>query len=173
MSATPDTPARTLTIRRAVPADAIYLTQAVLAVADESEGRQLDADLVRSGIGYILAQPPETAPATYWIAETPADGTTAPKAIGSLMITTEWSDWHARLYWWIQSVYVTPAWRGKGVLPQLLDALTPHAQAAHVAELRLYVDEQNTRALAAYSKCNFKTEPYRIMSRPIPSLEEN
>ena len=28
--------------------------------------------------------------------------------VGSLLLTTEWSDWHNKYYWWIQSVYVNP-----------------------------------------------------------------
>lgn len=34
---------------------------------------------------------------------------------GSLMITFEWSDWRNGYYWWIQSVFVRPQYRGRGV----------------------------------------------------------
>lgn len=30
------------------------------------------------------------------------------------MVTKEWSDWNNCSYWWIQSVYVKPEYRGQG-----------------------------------------------------------
>ena len=35
--------------------------------------------------------------------------------VGSLLLTTEWSDWHNKYYWWIQSVYVNSQYRRSGV----------------------------------------------------------
>src|SRR5437868_3668475 len=98
---------RTLTIRPAAAADLEALVAGNLALADETEGVRLDLDTVREGIRALLES---RAPGRYWIAELGG------RVIGQLLITFEWSDWRNRMVWWIQSVYVVPDARGRGVL---------------------------------------------------------
>src|SRR3546814_13330791 len=72
-------------------------------MALETEHKRLEPGTVRAGIDAGLADP---AKARYFVA---ADGDGAP--VGPLMLTREWSDWRHGDWWWIQSVYMVPAWR--------------------------------------------------------------
>ena len=81
------------------------IAQFQVDMAAESEGTTLDIARVTPGVAAVMDDPYK---GTYIIAR--ADG----QPIGSLMLTREWSDWTNRWYWWIQSVYVRPEYRGKG-----------------------------------------------------------
>ena len=95
-----------LTIRRATVDDAETLARFNEAMAAETEDKTLDPDTVRAGVRAVFDKPEQ---AFYLVAE--RDGS----IIGSLMITTEWSDWRNANFWWIQSVYVRPAARRAGI----------------------------------------------------------
>ncbi len=81
------------------------IAQFQVDMALESEGTVLDIQTVLPGVTAAMNDPQK---GTYLVAR--ADG----QAISSLMLTREWSDWTNRWYWWIQSVYVKPEYRGKG-----------------------------------------------------------
>jgi GNAT superfamily N-acetyltransferase len=83
--------------------------------------------------------------------------------VGSASALKEWSDWNAGYYWWIQSMYIRPDYRGKGYLDLLLDAIQSEMKKQNGLELRLYVHENNQAAIRAYEKANFVFSKYRIM----------
>jgi len=72
------------------------------------------------------------------------------KVIGQLMITFEWSDWRNATMWWIQSVYIVPAFRKKGVFTLLYEEVKRRALVHNVSILRLYVHSENTSAIQVY-----------------------
>ncbi|MBW3583512.1 MAG: GNAT family N-acetyltransferase [Euryarchaeota archaeon] len=144
------------TVRVAQPEDLETLVRFVKGVAKESEGRDLDDETVRRGLRSALGSPSSVA--TYLMAERDC------VPVGCLMLTKEWSDWTAAWYWWIQSVYVTPAQRGSGVLDALYDELKRRAKAADVKSLRLYVESDNKTAIAAYERLGMTPAPYRVFS---------
>ena len=150
-------------IRRATRDDVETLAKFTLQEALEAEGTHTTEAAVRRGIEGAFAIPPR---ATYWVVET-AEGA----VVASASIVTEWSDFHGGDYWWIQSVFVTPAHRGRGVIDLLLDYLADAAAAAGALDLRLYAFTANERALRAYRRCGFAVAPYVIMSRPLRSSE--
>ena len=82
--------------------------------------------------------------------------------VGQLMITTEWSDWRNGAVWWIQSVYVWPEARGLGVFRALYEAVCTRAVSAGAAGVRLYVDTQNIRAQAVYTRLGMNGDHYRV-----------
>jgi GNAT superfamily N-acetyltransferase len=43
--------------------------------------------------------------------------------LGSASALKEWSDWNAGYYWWIQSMYIRPDYRGKGYMALLLNSI--------------------------------------------------
>ena len=88
-----------LIIRRATVDDAETLARFNEAMAAETEDKTLDPDTVRAGVRAVFDKPEQ---AFYLVAE--RNGS----IVGSLMITTEWSDWRNANFWWIQSVYVRP-----------------------------------------------------------------
>lgn len=63
------------------------------------------------------------------------------------------------------SMWVAPAWRGKGVAAQLIEEVATWAGLLGFAELRLWVVEGNVRAEHAYARAGFgrtgRTQPVR------------
>ncbi len=141
------------TVRAAAHADLEALVTGNIALAAESEQIDLDANTLRQGIRALLES---QAPGRYWVAE--LDG----RVVGQLLVTFEWSDWRNRMVWWIQSVYVVPDARGGGVLRALYDVARREALAAGGGGLRLYVDNTNTRAMAAYTALGMNGDHYRV-----------
>jgi ribosomal protein S18 acetylase RimI-like enzyme len=142
-------------IREARASDGSTIAAYNSRMAEETEGRTLDPDIVGPGVRALLDDP---AHGRYWIAE--AGGET----IGQLMITYEWSDWRNGMIWWIQSVYVHPDWRRKGVF----SALYRHVESLAAAEpgvigLRLYVEENNKRAQRTYEALGMTNPSYLVM----------
>ena len=140
-------------IRPATVGDLEALVAGNVALAEESEKLRLDAGILRQGIQALLES---RAPGRYWVAE--LDG----RVVGQLLITYEWSDWRNRMVWWIQSVYVVPEARGRGVMRALYGVARREALAAGAGGLRLYVDTSNTRAQAVYAALGMNGEHYRV-----------
>ena len=98
---------------------------------------------VRAGCAAVLT---DETKGRYYILE--ADGQPA----AQLMITYEWSDWRNSNMWWIQSVYVITSHRRRGLFTELFGAVREAATAEGVEVMRLYADNGNARAHAAYIK---------------------
>jgi len=146
-------------VRDAAPGDLDALVRFNLAMARETEGLQIDAERLRAGIGAALSDP---AKGRYWIAE--CDGA----VVGGVLVTHEWSDWRNAMFWWIQSVYVDPAHRGRGVFTALYRHVERVATAAGCCGLRLYVHEHNERARAVYYKLGMVSSGYQVLETPDP-----
>ena len=150
-------------IRAAEPADAALLAHWARAMALETEHRHLDAATVEAGVAAGIA---DASKARYFIAmqDAPVAGReTIGSAIGTLMLTREWSDWRNGDWWWIQSVYVDPGHRRQGVFAALYRHVEQLARATPgVIGLRLYVERDNTRAQATYAALGMVDAGYRI-----------
>jgi GNAT superfamily N-acetyltransferase len=134
--------------------DAAAIAGFNMAMAWETEGIALDPDRVRAGVAAALADPSK---ALYFIAEEQG------RPAGQLMITYEWSDWRNGVFWWIQSVYVEPDRRRRGVYRALhADVLRRARESAEVCGVRLYVERRNTRAQAAYESLGMRRAHYDI-----------
>lgn len=143
-----------LTIRRATVDDAETLARFNEAMAEETENKTLNPDTVRAGVRAVFDKPEQ---AFYLVA---VRGSTI---VGSLMITTEWSDWRNADFWWIQSVYVRPEARRTGVYTALHRDVRRRARDADdVCGLRLYVERDNAAAQAAYEELGMDEPPYRM-----------
>ena len=147
-------------IRAANLADAPLLSEWAQAMAWETEHKTLDPDVVGEGIGLALG---DAARARYFIAEC------AGQPAGTLMLTTEWSDWRCADWWWIQSVYIAPAMRRRGVFSALFRHVQAQAAAdADVCGLRLYVERDNAAAQRTYEKLGLGDAGYRMYELPLP-----
>ena len=114
-----------------------------VAMAKETEGKQLDVELVRPGVEAVLTREDL---GFYLIGE--HNGRPA----GQLLITREWSDWRNAFFWWIQSVYVSPEYRRMGVYKALHFYVAVEARRqGDVRGLRLYVDKDNHIAQGVYA----------------------
>jgi len=152
-----------LRIRDADPEDTALLAQWAQAMAWETERKRLDPDTVRAGIAAGLADP---AKARYFIAMHDADVAgreTIGVPVGTLMLTTEWSDWRNGDWWWIQSVYVPPEQRRRGVFAALYRHVEQRARdAPGVVGLRLYVEQHNAAAQRTYAMLGMRDAGYAI-----------
>jgi len=144
-------------IRRGRPEDASALARNNMALARETEGRELGLARARAGVKQALE--PESG-AQYYVA---ADGDTH-EVVGQLMVTREWSDWRDGEFWWIQSVYVDPAWRGRGVFRGLYEHVRRLAQGMpRVCGMRLYVERDNATAQSIYRALGMEVTGYRLL----------
>jgi ribosomal protein S18 acetylase RimI-like enzyme len=122
------------------------------AMALETENLQLDTDTLTLGVSTLLAHPDKGC---YLVAE--IDGEIA----GSLMITFEWSDWRAKNYYWIQSVYILPQYRRQGIYGKLYQAVKDLAkEQGGAASFRLYVENENTPAQRTYEALGMEQSHY-------------
>jgi len=149
-------------IRAAVAADRDWLADCAVAMALETEHKRLDPDTVRAGIAAGLA---DAAKARYFIACDGKDG-----LAGTLMLTSEWSDWRNGDWWWIQSVYVAPQHRRRGVFAALYRHVEALARAAPgVVGLRLYVERGNDAARRTYAALGMADAGYDILESALQS----
>ena len=143
-----------LQVRAATADDLDLMARWAQAMAIETEDKALDADIVTRGIAAGLADPGR---ARYYVASVDDE------AAGTLMLTTEWSDWRNGWWWWIQSVYVAPAHRRKGVYRALYSHVHDLARAdPEVRGLRLYVEKENVTAQRTYEVLGMVDAGYRM-----------
>ena len=143
-----------INVRAATPADIDTIVAFNSAMAWETEGIGLDVDRLRRGVTVVLDDPDRGC---YFLAEI------AGSVVGQLMITYEWSDWRNGCFWWIQSVYVHPDHRRRGVYR----ALDAHVRAeamrdGSVCGLRLYVDRDNHVAQSVYANLDMQHSHYDL-----------
>ncbi|MFY1618073.1 GNAT family N-acetyltransferase [Micromonospora sp. WMMD736] len=72
----------------------------------------------------------------------------------------------------IYAVYVTPAWRGSGLLGELIDGVAAWSRECGRPELLLEVVVGNDRAYRAYQRLGFKDTGVRVPHPTIPALTE-
>ncbi len=141
-------------IRTAEGNDVITIATFNSAMALESEDVALDWSVLRAGVAQALADPTK---AFYLLAEV------ASQPVGQLMVTTEWSDWRNGWIWWIQSVYVKPEHRRRGVFASLYQHLQDMASArGDIRGVRLYVMRDNSIAKRTYESVGMHHSHYDL-----------
>jgi len=123
-------------------------------MARETEELELDRETLTRGVHAVFADP---SLGRYFVAEDEG------AVVASLMITYEWSDWRAGTVWWIQSVYVVPAHRRRGIYAGLythVRALVEEEPA--IRGIRLYVDRRNVSAQDVYTRLGMNGEHYQV-----------
>ena len=146
-------------IRLASSADVDVLVQFNAAMAQETEAKTLDPQVLRAGVAAVLA---ESRRGFYLIAEQ------AGEVAGCLMITYEWSDWRNGDWWWLQSVYVRPQHRRGGVFRALYAHVERLATTRDdVVGVRLYVERDNRRAQQTYQALGMREDQYRMYAKPL------
>ena len=143
-----------VTLRTATPADAPVIAEYNAAMAWETEHLRLDGPTVLAGVRAALA---DAAKATYFVAEIGG------RVAAQLMITHEWSDWRNGDVWWIQSVYVHPDFRRRGLFRLLYKHVAGLAHAQGAAGLRLYVERENESAQRTYRTLGMDVTHYLVM----------
>lgn len=135
------------------------------ALALETEDLALDPERLRAGVRAVFDDPARGA---YLVAE--LDG----RPVGALLVTSEWSDWRAGRMLWIQSVYVEPAARGRGVYRALHERVLADARAsADVRGVRLYVERGNRAAQAVYRALGMQASGYVLFEQGLDEPRAN
>jgi ribosomal protein S18 acetylase RimI-like enzyme len=141
-----------LAVRAASPGDAAVIVEFQLRMARETEDLELDRDTLSRGVEAVFADPRK---GSYWVAERGG------RIVGSLLTTFEWSDWRNGTVLWIQSVYVLPEERGRGVYRALYENLRRRVEAdPGLKGIRLYVDRRNAAAQRVYERLGMTREHY-------------
>ena len=143
-----------ITIRRATADDSATLVEFNRALARETEGTVLLPQVIAAGIDNLLAN---DALGFYIVAEQ------CDRVVGSLLVTTEWSDWRNGMFWWIQSVYVLAECRRNGVYRAMYQHVKTMAKTdPQVCGFRLYVERENSVAQETYRALGMEETPYRV-----------
>jgi len=141
-------------IRPARPEDAAALVNFQILMARETEDLELDRPTVEQGVAAVFADPGK---GEYWLAE--EEG----RLLGGLLVTFEWSDWRNGTVLWVQSVYVLPEARGRGIYRRLYEHLRARvASAPDLRGIRLYVDKRNSAAQRVYERLGMTREHYEL-----------
>jgi ribosomal protein S18 acetylase RimI-like enzyme len=123
-------------------------------MAWETERINLDSGTVLRGVGAVFE---DTSRGFYLIAKEDS------RTIGCLMITYEWSDWRARTVWYIQSLYVIPDYRRRGIFRQMYAWLLDKVNGDDsIGGIRLYVDLTNVAAQKVYDSIGMDGNHYRF-----------
>jgi ribosomal protein S18 acetylase RimI-like enzyme len=141
-------------IRPALPRDAEAIVGFQIQMALETEELELDLHTVTRGVQAVLD---DSTKGQYWVAEC------AGRLVGSLMTTYEWSDWRDGTVLWVQSVYVDPTLRGRGIYRRLYEYLRDRVLASpDLRGIRLYVDRRNLAAQRIYERLGMSREHYEM-----------
>jgi ribosomal protein S18 acetylase RimI-like enzyme len=144
-------------VRLATADDIETIVQFNIAMASETEAKELPLAVLRSGVAAAISDP---TLGRYFLA---TDGT---EVTGQLMLTTEWSDWRNGQMWWIQSVYVRPDCRRRGVFRALYRYVEQLASTtAGVVGLRLYVECNNQVAQGVYKELGMRDAGYVVFEK--------
>ncbi|MCA9013943.1 MAG: GNAT family N-acetyltransferase [Planctomycetaceae bacterium] len=144
-------------IEQATLDDCDIITEFNIQLAQETESKTLNKELVRTGVRESLG---DTRGCRYYVARYQE------RVIGQVMFTREWSDWRNGEFWWFQSVYVDPEFRRQGVFQQLSAHIQSLAQSSpDVVGLRLYVEKENERAQSTYRQIGFDFPGYQVMEK--------
>lgn len=144
-------------IKQATISDAALIAEYNVALAQESENLALDPALVRKGVESVLC---DSAKGVYFGAYD------NDRIVGLLMVTYEWSDWRNGNIWWLQSVYVHPDYRSRGVFKSIYAHVVEQAKKnPEVCGFRLYVDAENKKAQDVYYRLEFEKTNYQVLEK--------
>ena len=123
-------------------------------MAWETEELKLDVETLTKGVEAVFE---DDKKGRYIMAE--SDG----KVIASMMLTPEWSDWRNTNFLWIQSVYVIPEFRQKGVFREMYGFAKQIVEGSPAySGLRLYVEVNNSTAQKVYIHTGMDGEHYKM-----------
>lgn len=140
------------TFRLATTDDINKIVEFTISEAKESQGSEVDINCVERGVSAAFIESPKSC---YWVLED-----TKNNIIANVSIVKEWSDFYGGDYWWIQSFYIIPEQRGRGISDYMMECVANQARSEDALEIRLYVHESNKIAISAYKRCVFSKTEY-------------
>lgn len=142
-----------IVIRYAKLSDVDAIVQFNLEMAYETEGISLSVEKLTDGVKAVFD---DNTKGFYVIAE--SDN----KPVGQALVTYEWSDWRNAIFWWIQSVYVVPEYRGAGIFKEIFNYIRSTAESSNVCGIRLYVERNNHIAKSVYKRLGMEESHYDL-----------
>jgi GNAT superfamily N-acetyltransferase len=145
-------------IAPAEKSDATFIVESQIKMARETEAIELDRTVVSAGVDALFQNP---LLGKYYLARSGSE------SVACLLTTYEWSDWRNGMILWIQSVYVKPEARKKGVYKAMYEFLKAKVLLPIPGEmvyrgLRLYVDKRNQVANQTYQALGMNKEHYEM-----------
>lgn len=141
-------------VREARPGDIQVIADFQVRMAFETENLSLDKDVVTAGVKAVFSDPSK---GRYFIVHKEGN------ILGTVLITPEWSDWRNGTIYWIQSLFVVPEHRRKGIFSLLFNHLKEIVQQDPNAKgIRLYVAKSNLIAKKAYEKSGMENDHYDL-----------
>src|SRR6476660_9649832 len=146
-------------IRLAKTTDSDALVTFNQAMAFETEGKTLAPDKITPGVSTVFD---DDKKGFYVVAEHDD------RILGGLMVTYEWSDWRNAWFWWIQSVYILPEYRGQKLYSRMYDFIKQRAAASgNVCGFRLYVENDNFNAQKVYDAVGMHGSHYLMYEEEV------
>lgn len=149
----PRVQASSVIIRAAHPRDTETIANYNIRLAWETEALRLDPATVTQGVVAILS---DASRGSYFVAEAESS------VVGQCCVTYEWSDWRNGMIWWLQSVYVSRDWRGRGIFTMLFEKVRTAAVSEKAVGLRLYVEQENRSAQRVYERLGMSRTHYQV-----------
>ncbi|WP_340111196.1 GNAT family N-acetyltransferase [Maribellus mangrovi] len=139
-------------VRKATIKDYESIVNFQQAMARETEGIELRIDPLEKGVKAVLEDPSK---GIYYVAEVNK------KVVSSLLTTYEWSDWRNGTVLWIQSVYVMPQYRRRGVYRNMYSHIKSLVLSSdNLMGIRLYADKSNLAAHKTYENLGMNQDHY-------------
>jgi ribosomal protein S18 acetylase RimI-like enzyme len=149
-----------MNIRIATVEDAPALVAFNQAMALETEGKTLADDKISPGVSAVFT---DEKKGFYVVAENESGA-----IAGGLMVTYEWSDWRNAWFWWIQSVYILPEYRGQKLYSRMYDFVKRKAaESGNVCGFRLYVENDNYSAQKVYDAVGMQSSHYLMYEEEV------
>ena len=139
-------------VRKATMNDHAKIVEFQQAMAKETEGIKLHLDKLEAGVKAVIE---DSNKGYYYVTEINDE------VVASLLTTFEWSDWRNGTVLWIQSVYVLPMYRRRGVYRQMYSHLKAMVlRDEKLAGIRLYADKTNEPAHLTYESLGMNQDHY-------------
>jgi GNAT superfamily N-acetyltransferase len=87
--------------------------------------------------------------------------------VGSVSVAKEWNVWNAGYYWWIQTIFLMPEYRGQDLMRFLIEHVRDQAKRERALEVRLYIHKDNERGRKAYNREGFVDSAYEMMIKEL------
>jgi len=143
-----------ITIRKAITVDITSIVESQQKMALETESLKLDPKILKRGVQSVFDDPNK---GFYLVAEIDQ------KVVACTMLTPEWSDWRNGTFLWIQSVYVDPAYRQKGIYSKMYFFVKNLVlNSPEYFGLRLYVVMNNKVAQEVYERTGMDGNHYKM-----------
>jgi len=140
-------------IEKARRAEANEIVDFQLAMALETENVTLDRETVTAGVTAVFDDPSK---GSYYVAI--AGG----EVVGSCLTTYEWSDWRNGQVIWLQSVYIKPNFRRKGIFRAMYNHMVGLVDKGMYCGIRLYVERSNHKAQKVYQSMGMVNHHYEM-----------